>query len=520
MSSPQQLISIGDIARLQAAQLPNKTALIDGDLSVDYRSLDRRTNQAANGLLDYGIELDERVCYLGKNSLSYFELLLAVSKSGAVTVPLNWRLSAAEIAYIVSDTKARLLFVDSEFSSVLEEVRRLLPNAPGVVMLGEYESWIGAHSSDDPNLQVSSETDVLQLYTSGTTGKPKGVRISNRALLSGRARDSAPTSPAWNKWQQSDVSLIAMPCFHIGGTGFGLNTLYNGATGVVIRHFQADRQLDLLLDHNITKHFVVPSALRFILDDRRVSTIEFPALKYISYGASPIPLDLMKECIDAFGCGFVQKYGMTETSGTCVALGAEDHTIPENDKMKSVGKPLEGVELRIVNSTGVDVPLGESGEIVVRSSTNMSGYWQNEQATKDAYFDHDWLRTGDIGRLDHDGYLYILDRLKDMIVSGGENVYSAEVEAALTENPAIADAAVIGVPDEKWGEAVKAFVVLKDGHSDDADTIITDCRARIAAYKVPKSVEFVQTLPRNGAGKVLKNTLRQQHWSGHDRRVN
>ena len=311
-----------------------------------------------------------------------------------------------------------------------------------------------------------------------------------------------------------------MPCFHIGGTGFGLNTLYAGATGIVMAQFDAARQLDILLEQGVTKHFVVPSALRTMLKDPRLANTALPTLKYIHYGASPIALPLMQQGIDVLGCGFVQKYGMTETSGTCVALAPEDHTVPANPRMRSVGQPLAGVEVRILGADGAEAPAGSDGEIAIRSATNMSGYWRQEAATRATLLPGGWLRTGDVGHLDADGYLYLMDRLKDMIVSGGENVYSAEVEAALLQHPAIREVAVIGVPDERWGEAVKACVVLKDGKAAEAAAIIEDCRSRIAGFKTPKSVDFLADLPRNAAGKVLKQKLREPYWRGLTRAVN
>ena len=512
---------LGDITRFYARVQPDKKALIFENTTLPYNQLNSRINQAAHSLLAMGVKPDERVCYLGKNTLCYFELLLALSKVGAVMVPLNWRLSAAELASIIRNAKARIVFGTREFAEVMGEVRNTTDtDSLEWVSVEDYDRLIAEQLTSEPSSLAGYESDVLQLYTSGTTGQPKGVRISNRALLSGRARESHPDTPAWNKWHRDDISLIAMPCFHIGGTGFGLNTLYSGATGVIVKQFVATQQLEVMAQYGVSKLFIVPSALRTLLDDPRLGESDLSALKYISYGASPIPMDLMVECVDAFGCGFVQKYGMTETSGTCVALGPEDHTIPENPKMKSVGKPLAGVQIRIVDEAGVELPAGEIGEIIIKSDTNMSGYWDNEEATREATYAEGWLRTGDAGYLDHEGYLTIQDRIKDMIVSGGENVYSAEVEAALKENEDIAEVAVIGIPDEKWGEAVKACVVLKSGARQDEAAIIADCRTRIAAYKTPKSIDFIEQLPRNAAGKILKAELRSRYWRDSDRQVN
>lgn len=517
MSALATARTLDDIARCHARVRADKVALIFQAARVSYGELDRRIDQAANGLIAEGVTAGERVAYLGKNSLCYFELLLALARIGAVMMPVNWRLAPPERLAIVADAGARLVFATEEFASALST-----PAGAGLTIrsLADYEDWLAAQPARYEAAPREGTSDVLQLYTSGTSGRPKGVRLSHAALLAGRARDLDPSGPEWNRWHETDVSLIAMPCFHIGGTGFGLNTLYAGATGIVMAQFDAARQLDILLEQGVTKHFVVPSALRTMLKDPRLANTALPALKYIHYGASPIALPLMQQGIDVLGCGFVQKYGMTETSGTCVALAPEDHTVPANPRMRSVGRPLAGVEVRILGADGAEVPAGADGEIAIRSATNMSGYWRQEAATRATLLPGGWLRTGDVGRLDADGYLYLMDRLKDMIVSGGENVYSAEVEAALLQHPAIREVAVIGVPDERWGEAVKACVVLKDGRPAEAAAIIEDCRSRIAGFKTPKSVDFLPDLPRNAAGKVLKQKLREPYWRGLTRAVN
>jgi acyl-CoA synthetase (AMP-forming)/AMP-acid ligase II len=257
-----------------------------------------------------------------------------------------------------------------------------------------------------------------------------------------------------------------------------------------------------------------------MLNHPRVNEIDFSRLKYIMYGASPIPLDLMKRSIDVFGCGFIQMYGMTETSGTIVALNPEDHDPNGNERMRSVGKPLIGVEIKVIDEAGNIVPTRQVGEIATRSRKNMKGYWNMAEATAATIDGEGWLRTGDAGYLDEDGYLYIHDRVKDMIISGGENVYPAEVENAVYSHPLVADVAVIGVPDEKWGEAVKAFVVLKAGADVSEADIIGHARQNIAGYKCPKSVDFISALPRNPSGKILRRELRAPYWAGKDRAVN
>jgi long-chain acyl-CoA synthetase len=324
----------------------------------------------------------------------------------------------------------------------------------------------------------------------------------------------------WNKWTADDVSLVAMPVAHIGGAGWGIVGLVNGARGVVAREFDPTRVLEFIEKHHISKLFMVPAALQFVVRQPNARQVDYSRLRFISYGAAPMPLDLLRECIEVFGCGFCQLYGMTETSGAVVYLPPEDHTLEGGPRMRAAGLPMPGVEIKVVDDRGESVPTGEVGEVCVRSIANMAGYWRLAEATRSTIAEDGWLRTGDAGYLDEDGYLYIHDRVKDMIITGGENVYPAEVENAIFGHPQVAEVAVIGVPDDKWGEAVKAIVAPKPGQTPDPAEIIAYARERIAAFKVPKSVEFIEVLPRNASGKILRRELREPYWAGKDRRVN
>ena len=325
--------------------------------------------------------------------------------------------------------------------------------------------------------------------------------------------------PEWNRWTADDVSLLAMPIFHIGGAGWGVMGLYQGARAVIARDFDPTKVLDFFEQSGITKLFMVPAAMQFVVRQPRARQMDFSRLKYMLYGASPIPAALLKECIDVFKCGFVQLYGMTETTGAIVALPPEDH-IAGSERMRSAGKAMPGVELAILDVDRNQLPPRQVGEIATRSGSNMVGYWNLPEATARTLDKNGWLRTGDAGFLDENGYLYIQDRIKDMIISGGENIYPAEVESAICDHPDVAEAAVIGVPDDKWGEAVKAIVAMKPGKTASATDIINFTRERIAGYKTPKSVDFVPALPRNPSGKILRRELRDPYWEGKERQVN
>jgi fatty-acyl-CoA synthase len=296
--------------------------------------------------------------------------------------------------------------------------------------------------------------------------------------------------------------------------------LASGLPGYVLAEFTPDGLFDAIETGGVTRFFIVPAALHILLQHPRCASVDYSRLKYILYGAAPIPLELLRECIKTFGCEFIQNYGMTETTGTIVMLPPEDHDPNGNPRMRSAGKALPGVELKIVDGDGNILPVGEVGEVVTRSSNNMIGYWNLPDATTKTLTTDGWVYTGDAGYLDEDGYLFIHDRVKDMIISGGENVYPAEVESAIYGHPAVLEVAVIGVPDDKWGEAVKAVCVPKPGTTIDPDDVISWARERIAGFKAPKTIDIIEALPRNASGKILRKDLRAPYWAGRDRQVN
>ena len=522
-----ELTSVADIARQQADIRPEKIAFMSTQSSLTYAALNSGASQAANGFLSLGLKPNDRICYLGKNTAEYYQLIIAASKANFVMCPVNWRLALRELTYIISDAQAEILFVSSEFAETALALKDAIPGLEHIFCVEEnthglsvYGPWRDQFSDKDPNLAHDLNDDAVQLYTSGTTGNPKGAVIPNRGLLESYRRRVHYPNPDWNVWTDKDISLVAMPCFHIGGTSWGLTTIGNGATGVIMREFDPTLVLDYIAQYKISKIFLVPAAIQFIVNQPQVDDVDFSQLNHILYGASPIPLALLKRAIEVFDCGFVQMYGMTETSGTIVALPPEDHDVNGNKKMSSAGKALEGVELTILDENGNALGPRETGEIATRSPMNMTRYWNLPEATQKTLSTDGWLRTGDAGYLDEDGYVFIQDRVKDMIISGGENIYPAEVENAIYDHPDITDVGVIGIPDEKWGEAVKACVVRKEGATLSEADVISWARENIAAYKCPKSVDFIDSLPRNPSGKILRKDLRAPYWDANKRNVN
>jgi acyl-CoA synthetase (AMP-forming)/AMP-acid ligase II len=521
-----ELQALGDIAPRNARENPQGIALVFEGRQTTFQAFDQHTNQVANAFANAGLRPGDRVAYFGKNSDHYFELLFGAAKAGVVMTPIGWRLAPPEVAHILNDSRAPILFVGPEGIDCINALMPGLSSIRTIIAMegaGEgwpnYVDWREQQSSQDPRIPVKSNDVVLQLYTSGTTGRPKGAMLTHANFLQMRAYAEA-SGDEWQKWYPDDVSLIAMPIAHIGGSGYGIWTLYHAVKGIIAREFDPGKILDFIEQERVNQFFIVPAALQLIIRDPRARQVDFSRIRHIFYGASPIPLQLLRECIGVFGCGFVQMYGLTETTGTVVALGPEDHRPEGSPKMRSAGKALKGVELKILDADGNELPIGEVGEIAIRSPANMAGYWNLPEASAAAMIGDNWLRTGDAGYIDAEGYVYVHDRVKDMIVSGGENVYPAEVESAIYGHPDVAEVAVIGVPSEKWGEEVKAFIVPKPGTAPDPADIIRWARGRIAGFKTPKTIDFIAALPRNASGKILRRELRKHYWEGHDKQVN
>ncbi len=515
-----------DAISQHALAQPDATAMLFEGRTTSYGELDRNTNKVANALLALGLKPGDHIAFIGKNSDSYFEMMFGAMKAGMIVTPVNWRLAPPEMVYIVNNAEAPVLFVGPEFSTVVRDLLPKLTTVKHVIAMEKadgdwpaYAAWRDAQPATAPSVPIDGNVVAIQLYTSGTTGHPKGAMLSHGNLvnLAGEAYDKLPE---WNQWTTDDASLVAMPVFHIAGTGWGLLGLYHGAKNVILRDFDPNAVLDMFQTQGISKAILVPAAMQFVVRHPRARQIDYSRLKYMIYGASPCPLDLLKECMEVFGCGFVQMYGMTETTGAITILDPEDH-VPEGSKrMRSAGKAMAGVEMAILDADGNKLPPGETGEIASRSASNMVGYWKMPEATRATISDDNWLRTGDAGYIDQDGYIYVQDRIKDMIISGGENIYPAEVENAVFGHPGVADVAVIGVPDDKWGETVKAIVVRRPDAQVTPDEIIAWARQQIASYKAPRSVEFIDALPRNPSGKILRRELREPYWKGRERRVN
>ena len=517
------ITTVSDIIRTHGADLHDKDALVLGDRRTTWGELLARAGQVANALAAEGVGNQDRIAFLDKNCIEHFEVFYGAALLNAVCVDVNWRLAPPEVAYIVNDALAKVFIVGHDFVPVLDAIADQLTTVKKIVVIGghdkheDYESWVSKYPAADPGVTATGQDVAFQLYSSGTTGRPKGVMLTHDnffALL-------PLTSDMW-KMGPTSVNLVAMPLFHIGGGGWATAGMYNGCKSVIVRDLDPAALVKLIPEQGITHAFLVPAVFQFMLMVPGVREADFSRLQVLVYGASPISEQVLAESVKTFKCAFWQAYGLTETTGAIVNLPPSDHDPdgPNKHRLRAAGLPGPGVELKIVDAaTTAPLPTGEVGEIWVRSPQNMLGYWNLPDETAKSFADDGWFRTGDAGFLDADGYVYIHDRVKDMIVSGGENIYPAEVENVLMAHPSIADAAVIGIPDDKWGETPKAMVVRKPGVEISEADIISFCRQQLAKFKCPTSVDFVESLPRNPSGKILKKDLRAPFWVGRDRFV-
>ncbi len=520
---------VTDWFEFTAKARPTLPFLVMGGRTLSYADADAWANRWAHALVAQGLQVGDRIAYLAENAIETCVMLMAAAKVGVAPFMLNYRLAPREWLDILRDAEPRMVFAagHSYVQAVAGlQLERELPGVMQVALVPDdshapagwlhLDALLHDQPPTKPAVAVTPDDMLYLIYTSGTTGLPKGVMISHSNALAHieQAMSASPASKA-----PGERALVTTPLYHAAGVNRIINAAVKGGTVVLMAHFEAREFIDTLERERINSCNMVPTIMQSLVDMPGIAERRFDALKVIYYGAAPISVPLLRRALEVFRCDLVQGYGLTESTGGFVYLNEVDHAralAGEDHLLRATGRPVLA-EVRIVDEEGRDLGVGEPGELLVRGPNVMKGYWRNPEATRQTVRDG-WLHSGDVARIDAEGYVYLCDRLKDMVVSGGTNIYPREVEAVLHEHPSIADVAVIGVPDEKWGEALLAVCVCR-GAPPSEDALVDFCRGRLGGYKIPRRFEFVAQLPRNPSGKVLKRVLREPYWKNASRGV-
>ena len=500
-------LTVGRLLTVAAHTVPKQKAACCEDQVLTYETLNQRALHLAGWLQGQGISHDDKVAFLMKNSLEYYEIFFGVALSGGVGVPLNFRLSPNEIVYNVTNSDSQILVIDEEFVDMVASIRHQLPLVREIVVITDKEisaGWKYSAIFETPfaykEVFINDNDDCMIMYTSGTTGRPKGAILSHKNLVANTQNITSVSTLTGESRQ-----IIVAPLFHIAAIGTSLGSFLVKGTVFVQRQFDPVTILETMQKEKITQIFLVPAMWRAILSVPNIGSYDLSSMESCALGADKAPASLKEAILKTFtNAKLAESFGQTEMSPVTTHLKGDDAI----RKSSSVGKPIMNVEVRIVDEQMNDVPIGEVGEIVYRGPTMMKGYYKLPEATEEA-FRGGWFHSGDLVMMDDEGFVYVMDRKKDMIISGGENIYPAEIEAVLSGHEGIMEVAVVGVPDEKWGESVKAYVVLKPSYTLTDQDVIKYCREHLASYKRPKIVEFIDILPRNASGKILKHTLRE-----------
>ena len=515
-------MNIGKLLAKSARSFPENLAIAYGSQELTYAEFNARANRLANGLNRLGVRRGDNVAVLMYNCPEMLESMFACFKMGCGTIPINFRLHPREFAFIINHSEAKVVIISPEFNEVLIDLRDDLPQVSYIVSVAEapdpfldYETVLSAESDQFEDADVAPDDVAWLFYTSGTTGQPKGAMLTHRNLLCMTMNFYADMSPGFGP---NDVALHAAPLSHGSGC-YALPTIGKAATNVILdaKSFDPEQVLKTIEAHRVTTMFAAPTMIKLLIDSPAIDLYDHGSLKALNYGGAPMLVEDMMQAMEKLGPCLVQLYGQAESPMTITYLSHDDHILDgDPDQMKrlaSAGIPRTDVEVKIVDSNDDALPPGEMGEIVTRSDLVMRGYWRDPEATAET-LRNGWLHTGDVGYIDESGYLFLMDRSKDLIISGGENIYPREIEEVIVQHPAVREVAVIGVPDPVWGESIKAVVSLLPESEVAEMDLIDFCTNHIARYKRPKSVDFLEELPKNNYGKILKRELRDKYWKG------
>lgn len=514
-----------DFLSIATAICPDRDAITFEGSRWTYAQLNERVNRLARALDNLGVRKGERIGMLQVNCNQYMEAYFASAKHGAIFVPLNFRAKADELQYMIGNAEAKVLLVGTRYMDMVDTLLPQLPTVTTCIALEDkhngtplYEDLLTASSPDEQSTEIEDEDITILMYTAGTTGRPKGVPLTHNGFVSYVLENVEPASP-----EIEERNLLTVPLYHVAGIQAMLAAVYGGRTLVMMRQFEVKEWMATVEREKATRAMLVPTMLKRVIDDPEFSGHDLTSLKVITYGAAPMPFEVIKKAIAMMPwVRFINAFGQTETASTIAALGPEDHVIEgdedERDKKlkrltSSIGRPLSDVEVKIVDTNGTTLPPGSIGELLVRGPRVMTGYWGDQEKSSQVLTPDGWLKTGDMGWMDEDGYIYLAGRGDDMIIRGGENISPEEVEHVLQSHPKVEDAAVIGVPDQEWGQQPRAIVVLKKDTQATPEEIIEFCRERLAGFKRPRSVIFVDALPYNQMGKVVKKELRDKYGS-------
>jgi O-succinylbenzoate-CoA ligase len=510
-----------DFLSIAHAICPDRDCVVFEGKRHTYAQTNERANRFANALAQSGVEKGDRVGILQVNCNQFVEAYYAAAKLGAIFVPLNFRAKAEELAYMITNAEAKVLLAGSRYLELISQIRTKLRTVKECITIDSreglyYEDLIQSASPDEVSSDIEDEDITILMYTSGTTGRPKGVPLRHHAFVSYVLENVEPASP-----EVEERNLLTVPLYHVAGIQAMLAAIYGGRTLVMMKQFEVKEWMETIQREKATRAMLVPTMLKWVVDDPDFSQYDLSSLKVITYGAAPMPFEVIRKAIRVMPwVRFINAYGQTETASTITTLGPEDHVIEGTEKEKekklkrlssSIGKPLPDVEVKIVDESGQALPPFGVGEILARGPRVMTGYWHDEQKTAQVMAEGGWLRTGDMGYTDEEGYIYLTGREDDMIIRGGENISPEEVEQVLHSHPKVEEAAVIAVSDPEWGQEPRAVVVLKKGETSTPEEIIEFCRSRLSGFKRPRSVVFIDSLPRSPMGKVSRKKLREEY---------
>jgi len=515
-------VNTTDFLNIATAICPDKTAIVFEDKRYTFSQLNERVNRLANGLLKPGIKKGDRVAFLQVNCNQCVETYFAVAKTGAIYMPLNFRAKGNELSYILNTAEATTLLAGERYIPLINSIRPELKYLKHLISIENkhddmlyYEDMISSSPADEVVTEIDDDDTTMLMYTAGTTGFPKGVMLSHNSFAVYMLENVTPADPL-----SEEGNILTVPLYHVAGIQAMMAAIYGGRTLVMERQFDPKEWMELVAKEKANRAMMVPTMLKQLLDHPDFGKHDLSSLKVITYGAAPMPLPVIRKALEVFpGVSFINAFGQTETASTITALGPEDHVLSGTEEEKerklkrlaSIGKPMSDVEMKVIDDDGNELPQGEVGEIVARGPRVMTGYWKDEEKTAKTIDKDGWVHTGDVGYVDEDGYFFLSGRSSDMIIRAGENISPEELENVIRTHPKVEDVAVIGVPDETWGEEPRAVVIVKKGETVTEEEIMEHCRANLASFKSPRSVVFVDSLPRNPMGKLIKREIREKY---------